>query len=75
MYDQQVFLAQYFREPEDRWLSCHFYQTSLNSARRVKIDGGRKEAEALANMGQVYMEQGNTHTHTWNKIIHTKTTN
>ncbi|XP_052353984.1 tetratricopeptide repeat protein 29 isoform X1 [Oncorhynchus keta] len=58
VYDQQVFLAQYFREPEDRWLSCHFYQTSLNSARRVKIDGGRKEAEALANMGQVYMEQG-----------------
>ncbi|XP_029610509.1 tetratricopeptide repeat protein 29 [Salmo trutta] len=58
VYDQQVFLAQYFREPEDRWLSCHFYQTSLNSARRVKIDGGRKEAEALANMGQVYMDQG-----------------
>ncbi|KAK6291626.1 hypothetical protein J4Q44_G00374100 [Coregonus suidteri] len=59
VYDKRVFLAQYFREPEDSWLSCHFYQTSLTSARRVKIDGGRKEAEALANMGQVYMEQGN----------------
>ncbi|KAL0970593.1 hypothetical protein UPYG_G00244140 [Umbra pygmaea] len=58
VYDNQLCLAQFFSEPEDRWLSHHFYQVSLASAQRFKMDGGQKEAEASANVAQVYMEQG-----------------
>ncbi|XP_036407768.1 tetratricopeptide repeat protein 29 [Megalops cyprinoides] len=58
VYENQVALACYFVEPEDKWLSYHFYEASLVSARMVKTDGGRKEAEANSNLGHVYMEQG-----------------
>ncbi|XP_028973645.2 tetratricopeptide repeat protein 29 isoform X2 [Esox lucius] len=58
VYDNQLCLAQYFRDTDDMWLSSHFYQASLASAQRVKMDGGRKEAEASSNMGRVYMEEG-----------------
>ncbi|KAI1883654.1 hypothetical protein AGOR_G00233790 [Albula goreensis] len=62
MYDNRVALARYFVEPEDKWLSHHFYETSLLSARMVKTDGGRREAEANANIGHVLTEQGQLET-------------
>ncbi|XP_062871724.1 tetratricopeptide repeat protein 29 [Trichomycterus rosablanca] len=51
-------LAKFFSEPEDRWLRLHFYKLSLVAACKVKLDSGRKEAEANAYLGQVYQEQG-----------------
>ncbi|XP_030630787.1 tetratricopeptide repeat protein 29 [Chanos chanos] len=58
VYESQLALARFFSHPEDKWLSHHFYQMSLVSARKIKIDGGKKEAEANAHIGQVYLEQG-----------------
>ncbi|KAJ8383185.1 hypothetical protein SKAU_G00039630 [Synaphobranchus kaupii] len=62
VYENQVALACYFVEPEDKWLSHHFYETGLVSARRVKQDGGRREAEANSNMGHVCTERGQLET-------------
>lgn len=58
VYDSQVTLARFFGAPEDVWLSRHFYQASLRSSQRLRVDGGRKLAEANGHMGRVYMEQG-----------------
>ncbi|KAL4618147.1 tetratricopeptide repeat protein 29 isoform X1 [Arapaima gigas] len=58
VYENQVALAQYFEDPEDKWLSHYFYKASLESACLVTSDGGRREAEANGNMGDVCMEQG-----------------
>ncbi|XP_061109168.1 tetratricopeptide repeat protein 29 [Conger conger] len=62
VYEHQVSLARYFVEPEDKWLSHHFYESSLVTARKVKTDWGRKEAEANSNMGHVCTERGQLET-------------
>ncbi|KAJ8403610.1 hypothetical protein AAFF_G00349360 [Aldrovandia affinis] len=62
VYDNQVQLARYFVDPEDKWLAHYFYENSLISARKVKMDGGRREAEANSSMGQVYTERGQLET-------------
>ncbi|XP_058601863.1 tetratricopeptide repeat protein 29 isoform X2 [Onychostoma macrolepis] len=57
-YDSHMFLARFFTEPEDKWLKHHFIQLALQSARKFKMDSGKREAEANLHMGQVYLEKG-----------------
>ncbi|XP_064420532.1 tetratricopeptide repeat protein 29 [Latimeria chalumnae] len=58
MYENVLALAQYFKKSGDKWLSDHFFESSLNIAKMVHTDGGRKKAEAHANVGLVLLEQG-----------------
>lgn len=61
-YDNHMFLARFFTEPADKWLKHHFIQLALHSARKFKMDSGKRESEANLHMGQVYLEKGNIHT-------------
>ncbi|XP_062991156.1 tetratricopeptide repeat protein 29 [Elgaria multicarinata webbii] len=58
MYSNQLNLAHCFNKPEDKWLRNYFYEQCYKTAQLIKIDGGKKEAEAHSNMGLVYEEQG-----------------
>ncbi|KAJ7326906.1 hypothetical protein JRQ81_016665 [Phrynocephalus forsythii] len=58
VYNNQLNLAYCFNKPEDKWLRNYFYEQCYKTAQLVKIDGGKKEAEAHSNMGLVYEEQG-----------------
>ncbi|XP_071664111.1 tetratricopeptide repeat protein 29 isoform X3 [Patagioenas fasciata] len=58
MYDNQLNLAYCFNDPEEKWLSNYFYEQCFNTAKLVKIDGGKREAQAHANMGLISEEQG-----------------
>ncbi|NXN28186.1 TTC29 protein, partial [Nycticryphes semicollaris] len=58
VYDNQLNMAYCFNEPEDKWLSNYFYEQCFNTAQLVKIDGGKREAQAHANMGLIHEEQG-----------------
>uniref|UniRef100_A0A663NE88 Tetratricopeptide repeat protein 29 n=1 Tax=Athene cunicularia TaxID=194338 RepID=A0A663NE88_ATHCN len=59
VYDNQLYLAYYcFSDPEDKWLSNYFYEQCFNTAQLIKIDGGKREAQAHANMGLISEEQG-----------------
>nr|XP_060632184.1 tetratricopeptide repeat protein 29 [Anolis sagrei ordinatus] len=58
MYSNQLSLAHCFNKPEDRWLRNYFYEQCYKTAQLIKIDGGKKEAEAHSNMGLLYEEQG-----------------
>jgi len=60
-YEQQYSLAQYFSEdPDDKWLSDHFYFNCMNVAIKVTDDGGRLRAEASINAGKVFESLGIT---------------
>ncbi|KAL0173226.1 hypothetical protein M9458_033537, partial [Cirrhinus mrigala] len=52
VYDNHMLLARFFTEPEDEWLKHHFLQMALDSARKFKMDSGKREAEANLHMGQ-----------------------
>ncbi|XP_075705806.1 tetratricopeptide repeat protein 29 isoform X1 [Rhinoderma darwinii] len=58
VYKNQFALAQYFKKLDDHWLSNHFYECCFQTAKKIKIDGGRKEAEAHANLAMVTEEHG-----------------
>uniref|UniRef100_A0A4W4E2E1 Tetratricopeptide repeat domain 29 n=1 Tax=Electrophorus electricus TaxID=8005 RepID=A0A4W4E2E1_ELEEL len=58
VYENYLALARFFSEPEDRWIRYHFYELSLLSAGKIKMDSGKREAEANGHMGEVYLEQG-----------------
>lgn len=58
MYDNQLNLAYCFNNSEDKWLSNYFYEQCFNTAQQVKIDGGKREAQAHADMGIINEEQG-----------------
>ncbi|KAM3937733.1 tetratricopeptide repeat protein 29 [Leptodactylus fuscus] len=58
VYQNQYALAQYFKTLGDHWLSDHFSECCFQTAKKVKTDGGRKEAEAHANLGMVAEENG-----------------
>lgn len=60
MYESHLALATFFSEPDDMWLRHHFYRLGLDAARKVKMDSGRREAEANAHLAYLYLEQGNT---------------
>ncbi|XP_017675617.1 PREDICTED: tetratricopeptide repeat protein 29 isoform X1 [Lepidothrix coronata] len=53
VYDNQLNLACSFEEPEDKWLSDYFYEQCFNTAQLVKIDGGKRKAQAHVNMGLI----------------------
>uniref|UniRef100_A0A674JM71 Tetratricopeptide repeat protein 29 n=1 Tax=Terrapene triunguis TaxID=2587831 RepID=A0A674JM71_9SAUR len=58
VYNNQLNLAYCFNNTEDKWLRNYFYEQCFSTAQLIKIDGGKKEAEAHANMGLVNEEQG-----------------
>ncbi|KAM6206557.1 LOW QUALITY PROTEIN: tetratricopeptide repeat protein 29 [Sarcoramphus papa] len=58
VYDNQLNLAYCFDDPEDKWLSNYFYEQCFNTAQLIKIDGGKREAQAHLNMGLINEEQG-----------------
>ncbi|NWX24253.1 TTC29 protein, partial [Aegotheles bennettii] len=58
VYDNQLNLAYCFNGPEEKWLSNYFYEQCFNTAQLVTIDGGKREAQAHANMGLINEEQG-----------------
>ncbi|XP_068125798.1 tetratricopeptide repeat protein 29 isoform X2 [Hyperolius riggenbachi] len=57
VYKNQFALAQYFKN-EDHWLSNHFFECCFHTAKKIKVDGGKKKAEAHANLGMVDEEHG-----------------
>ncbi|XP_056345563.1 tetratricopeptide repeat protein 29 [Oenanthe melanoleuca] len=59
VYDNQLSLACFFSDPEDKWLSNYFYERSYNTAQLVEIDGGKRKAQSYVNMGLIMEEQGN----------------
>ncbi|KAG9480070.1 hypothetical protein GDO78_011860 [Eleutherodactylus coqui] len=58
VYKNQFALAQYFKKVDDQWLSNHFYECCFQTAKQIKTDGGRKEAEANANLATMAEEHG-----------------
>ncbi|XP_058140961.1 tetratricopeptide repeat protein 29 isoform X2 [Dasypus novemcinctus] len=58
VYNNLYALACYFNNPEDKWVRNHFYERCFKIAQLIKIDGGKKEAEAQAHMGLLYEEDG-----------------
>ncbi|XP_053559692.1 tetratricopeptide repeat protein 29 [Bombina bombina] len=57
-YKNQLALAQYFKKLGDHWLSNHFFECCFQTAKKINVDGGRKKAEAHANLGLVDEENG-----------------
>nr|XP_048306210.1 tetratricopeptide repeat protein 29 [Myodes glareolus] len=58
VYNNLYALACYFDNPEDKWVRNHFYERCFNVAQLIKVDGGKKEAEAQAHMGLLFEEEG-----------------
>ncbi|XP_073897162.1 tetratricopeptide repeat protein 29 [Castor canadensis] len=58
VYSNLYALACYFTKSEDKWVRNHFYERCFKIAQLIKIDGGKKEAEAEAHMGLLYEEDG-----------------
>uniref|UniRef100_A0A8C6NDD1 Tetratricopeptide repeat protein 29 n=1 Tax=Melopsittacus undulatus TaxID=13146 RepID=A0A8C6NDD1_MELUD len=58
VYDNQLNLAYYFNDPEDKWLSNYFYEECFNTAKLITTDIRKREAQAHANMGLIKEEQG-----------------
>ncbi|RMC13679.1 hypothetical protein DUI87_08757 [Hirundo rustica rustica] len=58
VYDNQLILACFFNDPEDKWLRNYFYEQSYNTAQLVEVDGGKRKAQASVNMGLIREEQG-----------------
>ncbi|XP_054451672.1 tetratricopeptide repeat protein 29 [Pteronotus mesoamericanus] len=58
VYNNLYALACYFNNPEDKWVRNHFYERCFQIAQLIKIDGGKKEAEAYGHMGLLFEEDG-----------------
>ncbi|XP_014635678.1 PREDICTED: tetratricopeptide repeat protein 29 [Ceratotherium simum simum] len=58
VYNNLYALACYFNNSEDKWVRNHFYERCFEIAQLIKIDGGKKEAEAHAHMGLLFEEEG-----------------
>ncbi|XP_062458771.1 tetratricopeptide repeat protein 29 isoform X1 [Pezoporus occidentalis] len=58
VYDNQLNLAYYFNDPEDKWLSNYFHEECFNTAKLITTDIRKREAQAHANMGLIKEEQG-----------------
>ncbi|XP_036170596.1 tetratricopeptide repeat protein 29 [Myotis myotis] len=58
VYDNLYALACYFNNSEDKWVRNHFYKRCFEIAELIKIDGGKKEAEAHGHMGLLFEEEG-----------------
>ncbi|XP_054342363.1 tetratricopeptide repeat protein 29 isoform X1 [Pongo pygmaeus] len=58
VYNNLYALACYFNNSEDKWVRNHFYERCFKIAQLIKIDCGKKEAEAHMHMGLLYEEDG-----------------
>ncbi|XP_058522657.1 tetratricopeptide repeat protein 29 [Ochotona princeps] len=58
VYNNLYALACYFSNSEDKWVRNHFYERCFKIAQLIKVDGGKKEAEAYAHMGLLHEEDG-----------------
>ncbi|CAO2611299.1 Tetratricopeptide repeat protein 29 [Lemmus lemmus] len=58
VYNNLYALACFFNNSEDKWVRNHFYERCFNVAQLIKVDGGKKEAEAQAHMGLLFEEEG-----------------
>nr|XP_012639214.1 tetratricopeptide repeat protein 29 [Microcebus murinus] len=58
VYQNLYALACYFNNSEDKWVRNHFYERCFGIAQLIKIDGGKREAEAHGNMGLLHEEDG-----------------
>uniref|UniRef100_A0A8D1SMQ1 Tetratricopeptide repeat protein 29 n=1 Tax=Sus scrofa TaxID=9823 RepID=A0A8D1SMQ1_PIG len=58
VYNNLYALACYFNNSEDKWVRNHFYERCFKIAQLIKVDGGKKEAEAHAHMGLLFEEEG-----------------
>lgn len=58
VYNNLYALACYFNNSEDKWVRNHFYERCFKIAQLIKVDGGKKEAEAYAHMGLLHEEDG-----------------
>ncbi|KAB0359953.1 hypothetical protein FD754_004109, partial [Muntiacus muntjak] len=56
VYNNLYALACYFNNSEDKWVRNHFYERCFKIAQVIKIDGGKKEAEAHGHMGLLFEE-------------------
>lgn len=56
VYNNLYALACYFNNSEDKWVRNHFYERCFQIAQLIKIDGGKKEAEAHGHMGLLFEE-------------------
>ena len=51
VYDEREKLAKYFLDENDLWLADHFFQSCLDTAKKIYDGGDRKEAEAHCHIG------------------------
>ncbi|KAI5151958.1 tetratricopeptide repeat protein 29 [Manis pentadactyla] len=58
VYNNLYALASCFNNSEDKWVRNHFYERCFKIAQLIKIDGGKKEAEAHLHMGLLFEEEG-----------------
>ncbi|XP_073086545.1 tetratricopeptide repeat protein 29 isoform X1 [Manis javanica] len=58
VYNNLYALASCFNNSEDKWVRNYFYERCFKIAQLIKIDGGKKEAEAHAHMGLLFEEEG-----------------
>ncbi|KAF6307378.1 tetratricopeptide repeat domain 29 [Rhinolophus ferrumequinum] len=58
VYNNLYALACYFNHIEDKWVRNHFYERCFQIAQLIKVDGGKKEAEAHGLMGLLFEEEG-----------------
>ena len=58
VYLTQQETAIHFEQEGDRWLADHFHKSSLETSRKMKGDGHRKEAEACFHVGLTYKDKG-----------------
>ncbi|XP_036914333.1 tetratricopeptide repeat protein 29 isoform X2 [Sturnira hondurensis] len=58
VYNNLYALACYFNNSEDKWVRNHFYERCFQIAQLIKIDGGKKEAQAHGHMGLLFEEDG-----------------
>ncbi|XP_065592113.1 tetratricopeptide repeat protein 29 [Cyrtonyx montezumae] len=59
VYDNQLNMAYCFNDPEEKQLRNYFYEQCFITARLIKTDGGKRQAQAHAHMGLIKEEQGN----------------
>uniref|UniRef100_T1JNN2 Tetratricopeptide repeat protein 29 n=1 Tax=Strigamia maritima TaxID=126957 RepID=T1JNN2_STRMM len=58
VYQSRKFLATYFAEKSDMWLTYYFYNDCLKVAKKITNDGGKRLAEANGFMGLYYEHLG-----------------
>jgi len=58
IYECRVRLAEYFLTGGDKWLSDYFFKSALETSFNIRLDGGRRKAEAYCNMALAIERNG-----------------